>query len=967
MRLRTLAMFLALLTLTAAPVHARYRPGLTWRTMSAGRFVVYYPEGHEAFARRVLSLGGEVESDVTGWLGVTPPRAVIVINPDTDLFNGFYAPFPNRIGLYETPLADLKTFGHTTADLADLVFTHEYTHLVHITMRRGWYGALTRVIGPGLALTNALSPGWIIEGVTTNAETAFTTGGRGRSPLFRATMTDYARKDRLWGLSAAGTPSAYAPPGGRFYHAGLFMVEYLDTRWGQDAFPKLARRQASRPFRFSGKALSHVTGISPREFYRDFSVHIHTLADSAEQAADSIGLPRGDKVYGGWPDGVSAHTWMPDGTMLAVKNGFDTPGAFVEVSPSGALTAEYPRGIYVGRGPVRTFGDGDLLIARPYYHPLGDLSIDTLDLARLDPKTLTYTRLTTGAHIFSADIAPDGSRIVVVRRAGMWMELVTMDSDGSNIRPLAAYDGWYFENPAFSPDGRTVAVAVKTGENTDIALVDVTTGAVETLFGTDPDGDGDPCFSPDGRWLAFTSTRGGTWDIYAFDLRDRRLFRLTSVVTAATEPRISPDGRTLSFLVHSLGTAELRSMPFRPEDGREVPCGQPGPVPEPDLARLQPDTPRVSADIPLRDRLLPFVHGPYVAGDDKGTAGGLYLMGGDPVEHFAYNGSLLYGFESKRPGYDVTVTNASLWPTISLHAYDITLRDNLLDGTEFDYREHGGELTVSQPVIHRISPSALASGITAGMSVRRYSSLEDGIRINPDYDTRVSLLGGYTFQHITDSAARDMMPGRGQVFSVIREEHLDTLGGELPGKTTLAMARQYIPSPIGHHGLELSVYHQRQSGMMRADSRAAIPRGYDDNDEVGGFTGSRVMTVSAEYRFPFRYVDRGLGLSLLHANRLAGSLFVDHGAGWNGAFDSGRWARDVRTTVGGTVTVGGYVSGMLPVQAGIAGGWRVRERDWFTRFIIGVDMESLNQREMFTASPLDNVARWLGKDVWGRW
>ena len=101
------------------------------------------------------------------------------------------------------------------SDLLDMVFTHEYAHFAHVTTRLGWMGALSRVVGDGLSVTNAIAPGWMIEGVTTNAETRFTDGGRGRCPYFRGRMMSFAEGTGLWGLSAAGTSPPYMPPRGR--------------------------------------------------------------------------------------------------------------------------------------------------------------------------------------------------------------------------------------------------------------------------------------------------------------------------------------------------------------------------------------------------------------------------------------------------------------------------------------------------------------------------------------------------------------------------------------------------------------------------------------------------------------------------------------------------------------------------------------------------------------------------------
>ena len=248
-----------------------------------------------SLAQRVLSLCEEVHKDVTGYLGVEPRPCPIVLDPGTDIFNGFMGIFPSKISLYETPLYTVRGFG-PGSDLMDLVFTHEYTHYVHITTRLGWYGELTKVLGDGLAISNALSPGWVVEGITTNTETMFTDGGRGRSALFKGEMMSFTEGQGLWDLNSAAVSSPYSPPGSRIYLAGYPMVDYMNRTYGQDAFARLSQYQARHPLGGSGEALNFVTGKSPQQFYLDFLSDYLASTRTSRDKALSVGLPQGKVV-----------------------------------------------------------------------------------------------------------------------------------------------------------------------------------------------------------------------------------------------------------------------------------------------------------------------------------------------------------------------------------------------------------------------------------------------------------------------------------------------------------------------------------------------------------------------------------------------------------------------------------------------------------------------------------------------
>ena len=90
---------------------ARYDPAFQWYTVRTDHFIIYYPKGHELAAQRVLTLCEKVHKDITGYLGFEPRPCPIVLDPGTDIFNGYLSLFPSRISLYETPLYSLRGFG----------------------------------------------------------------------------------------------------------------------------------------------------------------------------------------------------------------------------------------------------------------------------------------------------------------------------------------------------------------------------------------------------------------------------------------------------------------------------------------------------------------------------------------------------------------------------------------------------------------------------------------------------------------------------------------------------------------------------------------------------------------------------------------------------------------------------------------------------------------------------------------
>ena len=940
---------------------ARYQPGIRWRTIRGPAVTVYYPAGHEAFARRVASYTSEVTGDVNGYFGVIPPSLPIVLHPGTDVFNGYYSPFPNRISLFETPTPSLRGFGNSLSDLIDLVYTHEYAHYVHITLPGRWTGFAAKIFGNGILVTNILAPGWVLEGITTNLETRFTDGGRGRSAWFRGVMGSF--RDNMWSLSAAGSPSPYAPVGGRFYLSGYFMIEYLNRTWGDDSFARFARYQADHPVRAADAALKHVTGLKPEAFYRDFLADFTARDDSVRASTTTDGLPEGTLLWHGDLDGIVSHAWTAEGTISAVRKGYDHPNALLEIDPSsGGVILELPLGRMDNYTPIRFMDDGGLLFGETVYHPLGEGELDTAELVLFDPVQKSREYITHGGHVFSGDRARDGSRYVVARRNGMWSELAIIDAATGAMHTLSGGEGMYVDSPVWSPDGNMIATGMKIGGNTDIALIDPVTGAMWTLFAPDPHGDLDPAWSPDGRWLMFSSDRSGIWNIHAREMATGRVYRLTSVATAAWEPRVSPDGRFLSFLTIERGVGALRIIPFNPAGGREV-IVSPGevlePAPHKNVAVIDPVTDN-SGGIPLLEAYKPFLHAPYIDSGDRGTGAGLYIAGADPVNINIYEADLRYGFESERPGYSLRLINRSFWPVLTARMYDTTETLGGFDPSDDLWRrERGTELYADLPVLHHSVPDLLSGVYRMGMRYRRFSGI-GRVRVNPDLNTAFSLFSEVLLERKPDSAARDVVIPGYRALYFTREQHTGMLNANIDGYHTAAIMAAGFASPVRHHGFLAMLAVQQQRGLFLSDKEPYLPRGYDSGDTAGHLNDRKTMLLSLEYRFPISYPDIGVGMGTVHVHRFEGAVFADIGAGWHDSFSMDTWLDRVRSSIGVSAGADVHLLSLLPLMAMLEAGWNPREGEPFIGVRINTGIGGYGSHDLAPHRFFREPRRWPG-------
>ena len=152
---------------------------------------------------------------------------------DAEAVTGWASPVPyNTIEISAAaPPAD-STIGNTD-DWLRLVFTHEYTHIVHLSRTGGWIGGLRRVFGRLPVLyPNTFTPIWQIEGLATWNESAQTDVGRLQASDFRLILRRAAAEGRFEPLDRASSRLVAWPSGTTPYLYGAYFHEFLAERYG---------------------------------------------------------------------------------------------------------------------------------------------------------------------------------------------------------------------------------------------------------------------------------------------------------------------------------------------------------------------------------------------------------------------------------------------------------------------------------------------------------------------------------------------------------------------------------------------------------------------------------------------------------------------------------------------------------------------------------------------------------------
>ncbi|MCL2193117.1 MAG: hypothetical protein FWB78_06955 [Treponema sp.] len=248
MRYPRIGTFLALLVLVSVYAEAQFRPFTSFRVIRTEYFDIIFPRESEASARMLASYADRIYEQMSSMLGIEVRfRIPVVLNPQMDIFNGFYAPFPNpHIVLFDTPM-DIEWTAFP--DTLKYLFVHELAHAISLNQRQsiGWF--FHRIFG-GVSFpwvwTNATL--FMIEGIAVSLE-SLSGFGRNNDPLTRQHLRQAVHEGRfLSPIQAAGT---YDLPLRVFFHeyGGLFS-EWLLQNYGMERYVRLWH-EMGRGARFS--------------------------------------------------------------------------------------------------------------------------------------------------------------------------------------------------------------------------------------------------------------------------------------------------------------------------------------------------------------------------------------------------------------------------------------------------------------------------------------------------------------------------------------------------------------------------------------------------------------------------------------------------------------------------------------------------------------------------------------------
>lgn len=903
-------------------------PALRFQVLATAHFTIYYHQGEAAQARRLARIAEDVWTRMPAQLGLTPPAHTHVLLVDqTDLANGWATPLPyDTILVTAAAPAGADQLGRVR-DWLELVFTHEFTHIVHLDRSAGWTRPFRTVFGRiPIAFPNLFLPVWQIEGIAAWQESVVTGEGRLHAGDFRAVEREAARARALEPLDRINGGLTDWPTGVAPYAYGLGFHQYLADRFGSASLGRLAAETSRDLPYFGSLAFKRVYGRALGDLWRDYRRRLE----------DAYPPPAG---------GAEPQQLTHDGfTVTGPRFARSCRGCDVEIVYSVRNPDGFPELRAVGRDGVRPRALATRYLGSTVGVGEGRLVFDQQELRRnvalvsdlysYDWSTSQVRALTRDQRLEDPDLSPDGGSIVCVRESRGRRDLVLVrlnrpDSAGrvAEVVTLASEAETQFDAPRFSPDGRLVAAArQRLGALSEVVVLDAVTGATQMVAGAASARIVTPTWAPDGQRVIAAADYGESpFDLFEYPIDGSAPRRLTATTGGATWPDVSPDGRSIVFVGYTTAGYDLFSIPYAVDDRPVSDAGSGfsrissgSRAPDSGSARPQPDLTQAAADPTAGAAARPYSPWPtlpptfwtpiFDPASDQWRLGAA-VSGADVLARHAYAASATWLIDA--PTGAAASHSVPDWQ-IS-YAYD-RWRPALFASASRDTRFAAGPPDPSgQPTNATLVEQAVEGGMYLPFRRVRSShgALIDVRRVMASYKVPVKAAPVPAVEDVANAVRFGWTSNTAQQYGYsVSPEHGVTVGGTAeflrsdaanePRRTITADARAYLPGSAARHVVAL----RAGIGISRGDPGAAryfhlggaaanssvisfdrnalsLLRGFPTD----AFAGTHIAVINADYRWPLSRPQRGAGTFPLFLHTLHAALFADAGHAWTGDFD----------------------------------------------------------------------------------
>ncbi|MFH0974164.1 MAG: BamA/TamA family outer membrane protein [Spirochaetota bacterium] len=943
---------ISMLLITASKLYAAllFDPQLEWRSIQTKHFWIHYHQGIEVEAVKLSVIAEKVHERLSPLIQWQPKlRTDVVLVDNFYTANGSATPFPfNRIEIYLTR-PELDSVLNNFDSWLEMVFTHEYTHILNLDTVYG-FPAITRYAFGRCCFPNMYLPTWMLEGNAVYHESDYSKFGRNNSTYTDMVMRTEILYKNFKPISDASNYPREWPIGNVPYLYGGLFVDYLEKKYGKGRFENVMTNNSYNIlpysdnvhyslllifpffthtpwFWYSASEWEYGEGQTSRILWKEWEEFIKIKYDRQIENIKNRQLTSYKKItYSGYLTTIPR--WSRNGKdIYYIRNTNYDKSALIKHSLE---TGDYKILCKVNDpNSLSVSGNGRIFVSDAEYYRSFSIFNEAFVY------DYSYRKLTSKLKGSYIDASPDGAKICFVKQDAGRFSLILADQSFNNFESIIDRSDIQIAFPRFSPDGKKIVFTLKEKNgNTDLAVLDIAGRNMQRLTNDDYN-DIHATWHPDGDKIIFVSDRDKVYNLFEYDLKNKAIYKITNVLGGAFSPDVSPDGSRIVFSCYEkngfdIAVADYPQKTSKPEnaDIKNLPAEFFGSA-EQSVLNNQISTEKYNVFNSLIPAFWYPVFGNYEVYHGKYE----YVLGGSTLgwDTLYKNMYLLtayaYTYE-KRANIDAYYLFGYLYPDIILQYHDDTLffGEDKFPWEDKNTRplkremERSGIAGIAFPFYYYLSYHVISFSYKYEKSITdryeppntvfNYKDIEARVRAKYmysnalEYSYSISKEDGRDFFIAYDAYRKEI--GSDFTYSKVMGEYAEYLPGigrnnvimpRIRGGASFGNPDHKSPYPIGR-------FQKGDITSPATDEDEFGLRGYP----YGGIFGNRIAVGALEYRFPVLQKDFGLGTFPLMFRDLWLTLFAEYGNVWNNEINTCDFKKSAGIELNLRITLGYYIN-----------------------------------------------------------
>jgi len=877
-----------LLALIFAPIlilgQSQNPPSLKWKQLSTNNFTVIFQEGLEDYAKETALIVDSVYYyDTKIFIDNHPKHIDLLLYNQSVVSNAYAALAPRRMVWYTTPPQSMSL---SLSPWNKTLAIHEFRHVTQYAKLNDGFTQLASTLFGDYGHSTFLNwsiPSWYMEGDAVFNETKYSNSGRGRMPAFSLPVRTILLNDQKISYEKAHFRSykTYYP---NHYYLGYNMVTYINRHHGEDVWNNILYRSSLYsywPFAFE-RSVKKYTGTNVRQTYKKAMYELDSLwTDQFDQLditdADIINR----KKRRGWTNYFDLQ-YVGGDTLIAVKSGLNDKSTLFYILPDGS-----EKKIREISSEDISYSSGKVVWTRFSQHVrYGEVSYN--DIVVFDLKTKKITQITKHGKYFSAEISPDGTKIVAIEAGeDLLYKIVIFDLEGNIVYSQEIPNANNVAQPTWRTNNKEIVFLKTNLQGESMMLLNIDNQQINTLISPQWIKFEKPKCTDD--YIFFNYDYSGITNIYAYCFITEQIYQVTSRPYAAIQAVVDDNNETIFFTDYNLNGIDIAKMPLNKSDWVQLAAVEQVRVDyfNSDITKnsimnintdfaIHTDTSFIITDYKPSRKIVnihswaPSLYGQNVGLDLYSTD----LMNTTELVTSVYGNRKIGSFLGR-----AQLNYRKYFPVFSLGL--MTGKNGVfLDEQMFarkdslqTWYENSANFTVSVPL-------TLSKGIylryfetSLGTSFQSLNNFEGDFfnELNFSYTELLNFYGDIYLLNRKRMGYRDVSPRFGQSV-LVGGSYTPLLVGPY-GYKFYAKANLYFPGIAKHDALKISLGLENKNKIdvnnYAYSSSVSMPRGYHY------LYFRHIEKISIDYKFPIMYPDLNIPY-LLYIKRLRGDFFYDY-------------------------------------------------------------------------------------------